>query len=126
MRVALEKVDGIETVSVTLKRGVAHITLKRGNTLTLSELRRIIKQAGYVSRQATVVVVGTARGTGAKPALTVSGTKEVFDLNAEPGRSLADVERRIDRIVEITGTIPSPDPKNVRESIHVQTVSDVR
>ena len=126
MRVALEKVEGIESVSVTLKRGVAHITLKKGNTLTLSDLRKIVKEAGYVSRQATVVVAGTAQGEGARLTLMVGGTREVFDLDAEPGRSLAEVERRIDRTVEITGTIPAPDPKSGRERIQVQTVSDVR
>ena len=126
MRVALEKVDGVETVSVTLKRGVAHITLKEGNTVTLAGLRRIIKEAGYPSRDATVVVVGTVRGERARLTLEVSGTKEVFDLGAGEGRSLADVERRVDRSVELTGTIPAPDPKSVRERIQVQSVSDVR
>ena len=126
MRVALEKVDAIETVSVTLKRGVAHITLKKGNTLTMADLRRIIKEAGYASRQATVTVVGTAQGAGSRFTLTVTGSREVFDLEAEPGRSLAEVERRIDRTVEMTGTIPAPDPKSGRERIQVQTVSDVR
>lgn len=126
MRVALEKVDGIETVSVTLKRGVAHITLKEGNTVRLADLRRIIKEAGYPSREATVVVVGTVRGERSKLTLAVSGTKEVFDLSAGDGRSIADVERRVDRPVEVTGTIPAPDPKSVRERIQVQSVSDVR
>ncbi len=126
MRVALEKVDGIESVSVTLKRGVAHITLAKGNTVTMAQLRRIIKDAGYTSRDATVTVAGTVRAAGSSLTLAVAGTKEVFDLSAGKGQSLADLERGVDHLVEVSGTIPMPDPKITRERIQVQTISVVR
>jgi hypothetical protein len=123
--VALEKVDGIESVSVTLKRGVAHITLAKGNTVTMAQLRRIIKEAGYTSRDATVTAVGTVRAGGSGLTLTVAGTREVFDVSGE-GQSLADVERGVDRLVEVSGIIPMPDSKIPRERIQVQTLSVVR
>jgi hypothetical protein len=125
VRVALEKVEGIESVSVTLKRGVAHITLAKGNTVTIAQLRRIIKDAGYTSRDATVMVAGTVRAERSGLSLTVSGTKEVFDLSGE-GQSLADIERGVDRLVEVSGIIPMPDPKIPRERIQVQSISVVR
>ena len=126
MRVALEKVEGVESVSVTLKRGVAHLTLKKGNTVKLADLRRIVKEAGYSSRDATVAVVGTVHTGRQGPTLEVLGTREVFDLVAESGKSPADVERGVDRTVEITGTLPVPDPRSRRERMRVQTISVVR
>ena len=123
MRVALEKVDGIESVSVTLKRGVAHITLAKGNTVTMAQLRRIIKEAGYTSRDATVTAVGTVRAEGSSLTLAVAGTAEVFDLSAAKGQSLADIERGVDRVAEVSGFIPMPASKLSRERIEVQRIS---
>lgn len=126
MRVALEKVDGIQSVSVTLKRGVAHMILKKGNTVRLTDLRRIIKEAGYTSRDATVTVVGTVRTAGPHLTLAVEGTSELFELGADSGQSLADVERRVDHRVEVTGSLRMPDPGTSRERIHVQAIAVVR
>lgn len=126
MRVALEKVEGIETVSVTLKRGVAHLTLKKGNTVSLADLRRIIKEAGYSSRDATIAVVGIVHTGRQGLTLEVQGTREVFDLVAEHGKPPADLERGVDRTVEITGTLPAPEPRTRRERIRVQTIAVVR
>ena len=54
MSVALKKVDGVSSVNVTLKRGVAHIALDAGNSVSLPQLRGIIKDAGYTTRDAVV------------------------------------------------------------------------
>lgn len=126
MRVALEKVDGIESVRVTLKRGVAHITLEQGNTVTLAGLRRIVKDAGYQSRDAVVTVRGTVRARENRLLLEVSGTSELFDLVADRGESPADAERAVDRVAEVTGTITNPDTKAIRETLLVQSLSVVR
>ena len=126
MRVALEKVKGIESVSVTLKRGVAHIALEKGNTVTVEQLRRIVKDAGYSSRDAAVTVIGTVRADRTGLTLSVAGTREVFDLGVEKGRSPAEIERGVDGMVSVTGVIPAPDPKASRERIQVQSISAVR
>lgn len=126
MRVALEKVDGIESVRVTLKRGVAHITLEQGNTVTLAGLRRIVKDAGYQSRDAVVTVRGTVRARENRLMLEVSGTSELFDLVADRGESPADAERAVDRVAEVTGAITNPDTKAIRETLLVQSLSVVR
>jgi copper chaperone CopZ len=126
VRVALEKVDGVQSVSVTLKRGVAHLVLKKANTVRLTDLRRIVKEAGYTSREATVTVVGTVRTVGAQLTLAVEGTTELLELGVDAGRSLADVERGVDHLVEVTGSIRTPDPQKSGERIQVQTISVVR
>jgi hypothetical protein len=123
--VALEKVDGVDSVNVTLKRGMAHVTLAAGNRVTLADLRRIVKNAGYSSREATVTVVGVVRSHDRELRLVVSGTSEVFDLTA-PNGGLADAERVVDQEAEITGIVLLPEEKQPRERLQVQTVSVVR
>lgn len=113
MRVALEKVEGIEKVNVTLKRGVAHITFRPGNSVTLTQLRKVIKDAGYTTRDATVTVTGAVTATGKQLTLAVSGTPASFALAPEKGISLAGLEkaaREGDERVSVTGVIPAPAP----------------
>ena len=85
MRVALTKVDGVTAVDVTLKRGVAHITLREGNRVTLAGLRTIVKDAGYTTGDAGVTAAGHVSSTGGGPLLTVEGTRELFTLEADGG-----------------------------------------
>ena len=111
MSVALRKVDGIASVNVTLKRGVAHITLEPGNSVSLPQLRRIIKDAGYTSGEAAVTVRGNlTRRTGGL-LLEVTGTATTLQVVADPNSS--DVVAALERSfhgpgtrAELSGTVP--------------------
>jgi hypothetical protein len=110
--VALNKVQGITSVNVTLKRGVAHITLAPGNSVSLPQLRSIIKDAGYVTRDAVVTVRGTVTRQNGEYVLDVRGTSTSVRLAADPAdpSAFADL-RKIGRggtPVEIVGTIEPP------------------
>lgn len=110
MRVALAKVDGVASVEVTLKRGVAVIRLSEGNRVTLSELRRIVKDAGYTSQDAAVTATGRIVTRDGAPHLVVEKTQEAFRLeaHAETPDALREEARWQESPVEVTGTIPAP------------------
>lgn len=80
----MHKVDGIDTVTVSLKDGLTILDLKPGNAVTLTKLRQVIKNNGFVSQEATVVGRGAPAGTAADPRFTVSGTKEDLALSSSP------------------------------------------
>ena len=83
----MKKVDGVETVRVSLKEGLTILDLKPGNTVTLSRLRTVIKNNGFVSKETTVVARGrVVSRTAAPPAFEVSGTNEVLAPATEPQR----------------------------------------
>lgn len=109
MRVALGKVPGVASVDVTLKRGVAAIGLVDGNAVTLAQLRQVVKEAGYASRDAVVTVRGTIGSRDGATVLAVTGTAEIFRLEASPDApgvltaSLSGVN------VEVTGTVIETD-----------------
>lgn len=114
MRVALEKVEGVEKVNVTLKRGTAHITFAEGNGVTLAQLRKVIKDAGYTTRDATVTVTGAVTATGKQLTLAVTGTSASLALAPEKGTSLVDLEKSAARgaqRVSVVGIIPAPAPE---------------
>jgi copper chaperone CopZ len=86
VRVAIQKLPGVESVNVSLERAVADIRLSRGNTIELSRLRQITKQSGFVAKESTVTVIGTPIERGGKPALEVSGTEVVMLIVPDPAQ----------------------------------------
>ncbi len=69
MSVAIRKLDGVDSVDVSLEKASADIRLKPGNAITLPQLRRIIRQSGYPTKDAHVEARGTIVERDGKPAL---------------------------------------------------------
>jgi hypothetical protein len=77
----MQKVDGVQAVRVSLNDGLTILDLKPGNAITLAKLRQIIKNSGFVSKEASVLAQGAANGPRA---FIVSGTNEQLALSASP------------------------------------------
>ena len=69
MSVAVKKLEGVESVDVSLEKSSAVIVLKPDNKVTLSQLRRVIRNSGYPTRDAQVSAKGTIMDRGGKPVL---------------------------------------------------------
>ncbi len=78
----MQKVPAVTQVRISLKDGLTVLDLKPENTVTLAQLRQIIKNSGFVSKDATIV----ARGTPSTDRKTfhVGGTDERLALTAVP------------------------------------------
>ena len=59
---AMQKVEGVQSVAVNLKDGVTILELREGNTVTLAQLRTLIKNSGLVPLDANVVARGSLVG----------------------------------------------------------------
>ena len=124
MRVAVQKLSGVESVNVSLERAVTDIQLRPGNSITLEQLRTIIKNNGFTAKEATVTVVGKLIERGGHPALDVSGTNTVILLVVDPTQSVVfkQVQDRLransGATVRLTGVVESqadsPDRLAVR------------
>lgn len=62
VRVAMQKVEGVKSVAVSLKDGITLLELREGNSVTLAQLRKVIKNNGFVSKDANVVARGSLVG----------------------------------------------------------------
>ena len=82
----MRKVDGVESVDVSLERASAAINLRPGNRITLAQLRQIIKNNGFVSKDVQVTAAGTPATIEGRPAFTVDGTGERLSAAAQPRR----------------------------------------
>lgn len=113
MRVAVRKLEGVESVKVSLNDGLAEVRLVPGNRVTVDQLREIIRSKGFTPKDAGVVVSGAIIEHDGAPALTFDGTTPAFRLvdSADPRGTLSALRREAQgRRIEIRGRVPERRP----------------
>jgi hypothetical protein len=116
----MRKLPGVESVDVSLERAMTDLRLRPGNTVTLDQLRKIIKNNGFNAEEADITVVGKISERGGQPVLSVTGTESVLILVADPKnvkafqqiREHLQAQREIP--VEVKGNVVSGDRLSVR------------
>jgi copper chaperone CopZ len=127
VRVAVEKLEGVESADVSLQFKTADVKLRPGNRVTLAKLRTVIKNSGFTAKESTVTLVGTIVERGGKPAVEATGLDAVLLIVADPGKPAAykDVATWLALkkagSVEIVGVINPPSTAEQPEQIVIQT-----
>ena len=111
VRVALQKLAGVESVDVSLERAVVDMRLRVPNAVTLAQVRDIVRKNGFGSREATVTVEGMLVNRSGQPAIEVSGTG--VTMRIVPDTASPDAFRQVQsglaagalRTVELVGTV---------------------
>ncbi len=78
----MKKVPGVENIKVSLTEGMAHIQLAPGNTASLEQLRKAVNEQGFTPKDATVTVTGDLVTKGSETQFKVSGSNDIFHLEA--------------------------------------------
>ncbi len=128
VRVALEKIDGVEAVEVSLNEGRARIRLRSGNHVGLDQIRNAVRQNGFTPREASVSARARV-SAGADPLrLGIEGTADTFTIaqprNAAAERAIAELRSQQSTLVDVQGTIPQSVEDGPR-MIHVTAVKRV-
>lgn len=87
--VALKKTPGVESVDVSLNKGLATVKLKPGNTASVPQFWELLHEKGYTPKATTISVRGQLVGGPGRLQLKVSGTKDTLDLTPDPKNSAA-------------------------------------
>jgi copper chaperone CopZ len=123
VRVALKSVNGVESVDVSLNKGLATVTLKDGNTVTMKQLQAAIVRNGYSTKQSAVTAIGHLLLRDNRWLLDVSGSNEEFALmpdgNAKPPDSAL-----IGKVVIVVGTMPQLTTGKGQTELHFQSVTE--
>ncbi len=98
------KIDGIDSVTVSLNRGVVVIRLKPENRVTLERVREAIRANGFTPKEADVRAHGTVSDANGQLALSIAGTV-AFRLAADTG-VIEEVRRLRGEEVTIDGRVP--------------------
>jgi copper chaperone CopZ len=110
--VAVKKLEGVDSVDVSLEKATADVRLKPGNTVTLGQLRKVIRDGGYPTKDAQL----EARGQ----IVERNGTL-IFDLmNGTSLEISGSVDKRPAGAVDIVG-VARTEAKN-RETLTITTI----
>lgn len=91
----MRKLEGVESVDVSLETASVEVTFKTDNTVTLPQLRRIIRSTGNETKDAQVSARGTIVDRDGKPVLDLMNGS-TMELETRPDAAPGGV-------VEVTG-----------------------
>jgi copper chaperone CopZ len=89
---SVQRLDGVKSVDVSLKKGMLDIVLKRGNTFKMSALRKRIRENGFRPMEATVTAVGQYNGSR----FEVLGSGESYEIRNTDSKPSSHVEITFD------------------------------
>lgn len=88
---SIQKLDGVESASVSLNNGLLTVNLKKNNQLTLQRIRKAVENSGFKAMEANITIAGTVAKNEPGNYVLKTGTGERFLLKAEDKRTLNTV-----------------------------------
>lgn len=123
MRVSLKSVSGVDSVDVSLAKGLAAVKMKPGNAATLKQLQSAITKNGFTMKESPASVAGTIGSMNGKVTLRISGSNEVLQLVPQ-SRATPDVTGLVGKTVVVEGIIPEGVKGKTPDSIRYQTMTE--
>lgn len=123
MRVSLKSVAGVDSVDVSLEKGLAVVKMKPDNTATLKQLNEAITKNGFSMKDSTATVVGAVVETDGKAILKVSGSNDLLKLMPQ-STSATDAVSMIGKTILVTGTIPEAGKGKAPDSLRYQSITE--
>ena len=122
VNVALKKVTGVESVDVSLNKGLATVKLKPGNTVSVPQLWQLIHEKGYTPKATTVSVRGDLAKVQGRLQLKVSGTGETLALVGDPRNATAyrEATKKLGQTVIVQGVMVPV--KDLRTPVPLQVI----
>jgi copper chaperone CopZ len=121
--VSLKSVSGVDSVNVSLEKGLASVKMKPGNTATLKQLNQAITRNGFTMKQSTATVAGKVVITNGKPMLQVSGSNDILELIPEAD-SAPKANAMEGKSVLVEGTIPEAGKGQLPGSIRYRSITE--
>jgi hypothetical protein len=113
----------VDSVDVSLAKGLATVKMKPGNVTTLGQLQQAITKNGFTMKDSQATVIGTVDVANGKTKLKVSGSNEVLLLIPEPQAS-GDATSLSGKAVIVTGTIPEATKGKTPDSIRYRSIQE--
>jgi copper chaperone CopZ len=123
VRVSLKAVPGVDTVDVSLEKGLATVKMKPGNMTTLKQLNEAIAKNGFTMKGSTAIVAGTVVTANGKTGVQVSGSNEVLDLVPESS-SVVDAASFTGRSILVEGMIPEASKGKMPDTIRYRSIME--
>ena len=84
----IKKMDGVQSASVSLNKGLLVANLEKNNQLTLQDVREAVEESGFQAREATISVRGTVTRQDDGTYILETALQERFVLKAKDKSAL--------------------------------------
>jgi copper chaperone CopZ len=121
VRVSLKSVSGVDSVDVSLAKGLASVKMKPGNTATLKQLQDAISKNGFTMKPSAATIAGKVVVANGKAQLQISGSTEMLWLVPE-SQSAPDAVPMDGKPVVVEGTIPEAGKGKAPDSIRYRSI----
>jgi copper chaperone CopZ len=110
--VSIKKIEGVESVDVSLNQGLAVVRLKAGNTVSLEQVRKSVEDNGFTPKGARITALGQVLLANGKPQFNLAGCNQTFDLmiDSKAEKLREDVQKHAGKTVLIEGLISDARP----------------
>jgi copper chaperone CopZ len=123
VRVSLKSVAGVDSVDVSLEKGLAVVKMKPGNTATLKQLNEAITKNGFTMKDSTATVVGTVIETDGNATLKVSGSNDLLKLMPQ-STSGPNAVTMVGKTVFVEGTVPEAGKGKAPDLLRYQSIKE--
>jgi len=115
-------VTGVESVQVSLEKGLATVKLKLGNSVTFKQLQMAITKNGFTMKESEVVAAGKLVSADGNTKLRISGSNEVVSLIPE---SLAVTAAGLStaNAVVVEGKVPEAAKSKTPDTIRYHAIN---
>ena len=113
----------MDTVDVSLEKGLATVKMKPGNMTTLKQLNEAIAKNGFTMKDSTAIVAGTVVTTNGKTSVRVYGSNDELNLVPESG-SAVEAGSFAGKSVLVEGMIPEASKGKVADTIHYRSITE--
>jgi hypothetical protein len=121
VRVSLKSLAGVDSVEVSLEKGLATVKMKPGNTTSLKQLNEAITKNGFTMKDSMASVAGTVVSTEGNVSLRVSGSNDLLQLVPQSGAAPIAASM-VGKAVAVEGTIPEARKGKEPDSIHYRSM----
>jgi copper chaperone CopZ len=120
VRGAIKKFSGVESVDVSLNKGLATVKLKPGNTLKPEEFWEAVRKNGFTPKETRVVVRGEVQGGKLK----VTGTNQILDLAPDPKnpKAFEEVRGYTSKTLTVQGSLTRQNNSKAPVSLQVRGI----
>jgi copper chaperone CopZ len=123
VRVSLKSVSGVDSVDVSLAKGLAAVRMKPGNAATLKQLQNAITKNGFTMKDSAAILAGTVVVANGKIQLQISGSNELLGLIPESQAS-DDASSFRGKYVLVEGVIPEAKKGKMPDSIRYRSIKE--
>jgi copper chaperone CopZ len=123
VRVSFKAVPGVDTVNVSLEKGLATITLKPGNGTTLKQLQDAVAKNGFTMKRSEATVIGKIMNNAGKVQLQVSGSNDVLQLVPATHNGPAP-ETFSGKEVTVAGEIPEAAKGKLPDTLRYNSIEE--